>query len=111
MVRAIGKPPKDAPDGLKSLSNCVVFSTRGERSLPSMLAGGDLDGDIYCLIRDERLHPRINHNAGKYETAKQVKLERDSTMEDVGDFVVNYIKVRIALQRLFSTNLALRVIS
>lgn len=34
--------PEDSP--LKSLKNCVVFSQKGSRDLPSMLAGGDLDG-------------------------------------------------------------------
>lgn len=34
--------PEDSP--LKALKNCVVFSQKGSRDLPSMLAGGDLDG-------------------------------------------------------------------
>jgi hypothetical protein len=29
-----------------------LLMCRGERSLPSMLGGGDLDGDIYNLILD-----------------------------------------------------------
>ena len=29
-----------------------MFHGRGDRSLPSMLGGGDLDGDIYNLILD-----------------------------------------------------------
>lgn len=34
--------PEDSP--LKALKNCVVFSQKGTRDLPSKLAGGDLDG-------------------------------------------------------------------
>lgn len=32
---------------LKHLRNVIVFSSKGERDVPSMLAGGDLDGDTY----------------------------------------------------------------
>lgn len=34
--------PEDSP--LRALKNCVVFSQKGSRDLPSKLAGGDLDG-------------------------------------------------------------------
>lgn len=34
--------PEDSP--LRALKNCVVFSQKGTRDLPSMLSGGDLDG-------------------------------------------------------------------
>ncbi|KIO24175.1 hypothetical protein M407DRAFT_213194 [Tulasnella calospora MUT 4182] len=46
-VEAIGKPPTGSPFEHERYYNCVVFSTRGDRSVPSMLAGGDLDGT--CL--------------------------------------------------------------
>ncbi|ODN90833.1 RNA-dependent RNA polymerase 1 [Cryptococcus wingfieldii CBS 7118] len=47
-VRAV-----DVPE-LRHLKNVIVFSTQGERDLPSMLGGGDLDGDDYTLIWDQR---------------------------------------------------------
>lgn len=93
MVWAVGRLPENAPAGLKSLTNCVVFNCKGQRSLPSMLGGGDLDGDIYCLILDERLHPTIQHDPGAYTSAQLVTLNRASTAEDIANFVVNYIKV------------------
>jgi hypothetical protein len=37
--------PHNSP--LNSLHNCIVFSSQGERDLPSCLSGGDLDGDLY----------------------------------------------------------------
>jgi hypothetical protein len=37
---------------LEHLTNVVVFSCRGDRSLPSCLGGGDLDGDIFNLVLD-----------------------------------------------------------
>jgi RNA-dependent RNA polymerase len=93
MVRAIGEPPSDAPAGLKRLTNCVVFSCKGERSLPSMLAGGDLDGDIYCLVMDTRLHPRIMYDPAPDNPPELVKIGRPSTAGDIAQFVVDFIKV------------------
>ncbi|WVN86300.1 uncharacterized protein L203_101463 [Cryptococcus depauperatus CBS 7841] len=43
----------DRPE-LRHLKNVVVFSTQGSRDLPSMLGGGDLDGDDFTLIWDQR---------------------------------------------------------
>lgn len=37
--------PQDHP--LRKLCNCICFSQKGERDLPSKLSGGDLDGDLY----------------------------------------------------------------
>jgi RNA-dependent RNA polymerase len=95
MVRAVGKLPDHAPAALKNLTNCVVFNCKGQRSLPSMLGGGDLDGDIYNLILDERLHPTIQFEPGAYTQPRLVTLSRPSTAQDIADFVVNYIKVDI----------------
>lgn len=36
----------DCPE-LKHLHNVIVFSSKGQRDVPSMLSGGDLDGDTY----------------------------------------------------------------
>ncbi|CAI4220129.1 unnamed protein product [Parascedosporium putredinis] len=53
-------PPKGHP--LRALRNCIIFSQKGDRDLPSKLSGGDLDGDIYNIIWDpevtevKRLH-------------------------------------------------------
>lgn len=44
MVNAVKVPAKSP---LRLLQNCVVFSQQGDRPLPSMLAGGDLDGGGY----------------------------------------------------------------
>ena len=30
---------------------CLTITIEGERSLPSMLGGGDLDGDIYSVMQ------------------------------------------------------------
>lgn len=69
-VRAIGPPPEGCLFG--HLKNVVVFpstgkgflhvtgheannATEGDRSLPSKLGGGDLDGDIYAVMQYEPL--------------------------------------------------------
>ncbi|KAI3323950.1 RdRP-domain-containing protein [Xylariaceae sp. AK1471] len=49
-IRRAIVPPQGHP--LRSLSNCIVFSQKGSRDLPSQLSGGDLDGDIYNVIWD-----------------------------------------------------------
>lgn len=52
-VYAIGKPPQlDDPDILchfRNIVNKVVFPSKGTRSLPSCLSGGDLDGCVFIL--------------------------------------------------------------
>lgn len=49
---------------LKQLSNVIVFSQHGSRDLPSQLSGGDLDGDLYNVIWDERyVGPQFQNRA------------------------------------------------
>ncbi|CAG7851523.1 Probable RNA-dependent RNA polymerase SHL2; AltName: Full=Protein SHOOTLESS 2 [Serendipita indica DSM 11827] len=92
MVWAIGKPSRGAPPGLEDLTNCVVFPCKGHPSLPQCLAGGDLDGDLYCLVLDPQLHFRWQFQHGDYDPPQLVTLDRPSTIKDVAQFVINYIK-------------------
>ncbi|KAF7319857.1 RdRP-domain-containing protein [Mycena kentingensis (nom. inval.)] len=87
-VEAVRKPP------LAHLTNVVVFSCRGERSLPSMLGGGDLDGDIYNLITDETLYPPKSYisDPGEYAAVPPKRTQAPCTVSDVVDFVIDYIK-------------------
>ncbi|KAF8686499.1 RdRP protein [Rhizoctonia solani] len=82
VVWAIGKPPTDSPfygEG-NNLPNIVVFSTRGVRSIPSMLGGGDLE-----------LIPRYRYSPANYDNPNPKKIGRPSTINDVADFMVEYI--------------------
>ena len=47
----------DVPE-LRHLTNVVVFPSTGLRPLCNMMAGGDLDGDVYFVCWDHRI---LNH--------------------------------------------------
>jgi len=87
-VEAVRRPQ------LEHLRNVVVFACRGSRSLPSKLGGGDLDGDIYNLILDERLFPPKDFTAvpGEYPSVPAKIKSSPCTASDVADFVIDYIK-------------------
>ncbi|KAJ1307617.1 hypothetical protein OPQ81_001714 [Rhizoctonia solani] len=93
VVWAIGKPPPDSPfygEG-NNLPNIVVFSSIGDRPIPNMLGGGDLDGDLYNLISLPELIPRYRYCPSSYPTPRSRSIKRPSTIEDVADFMVEYI--------------------
>lgn len=82
--------PSDSP--LRKLHNCVAFSQHGERDLPSMLSGGDLDGDLYNIIFDERLVPLKTHPPADYPLVKARLLDRPVTKNDIVDFFVEFMQ-------------------
>jgi RNA-dependent RNA polymerase len=62
--------------------------------MPSCLGGGDLDGDIYNLIPLDDLpdfQPKTLYAPALYNAAQKKMLDRPSTMDDVAEFVVDYI--------------------
>ncbi|KAH9946766.1 RNA dependent RNA polymerase-domain-containing protein [Amylocystis lapponica] len=91
VVRAIGRPPCGSPFEHESLRNSVVFSVKGERPLPSCLGGGDLDGDVYNLTTMESMLPPRSYHAASYTPAKRKEVPYPSTMDDVAEFVAEYI--------------------
>lgn len=83
---------------------------RGERSLPSCLAGGDLDGDDYNLILDASLHihvfclsiltstctqpalhPSYTMTPGEYKGLPNKTTQQPCTIDDIADFFINYV--------------------
>ncbi|KAG8734164.1 hypothetical protein FRC11_010382 [Ceratobasidium sp. 423] len=109
VVWAIGKPPVDSPfygEG-NHLPNLVVFSSRGDRPVPNMLGGGDLgpvqldlafrtcpslqiqSGQLPHTKIKEYLQAEVSirHLMG----AKVTSQKPYSTIEDVADFMVEYI--------------------
>ncbi|PPJ51825.1 hypothetical protein CBER1_09772 [Cercospora berteroae] len=76
----------------RQLSNVVVFSKWGTRDLPSMLSGGDLDGDLYNVIWDPTLIPRVTYTPADYPRVPPVELPRDVTRKDMSDFFVTFME-------------------
>ncbi|KAH9944464.1 RNA dependent RNA polymerase-domain-containing protein [Epithele typhae] len=82
VVRAIGRPPPNSPFAREPLRNTVVFSIRG---------GGDLDGDVYNVTTRHDLLPQSSYPPATYAPADKKYVDHDSTMEDVAEFVAEYI--------------------
>lgn len=62
--------------------------------MPSCLGGGDLDGDVYNLIPLDTLpefRPQKLYRPASYDPAPKKLLDRPSTMDDVADFIMEYI--------------------
>jgi len=84
----------DVPEGhpLTQVYNCVVFSQKGARDLPSMLSGGDLDGDLYTIIWDESLIPERTYPPADYPRQRPLELDRPVTNNDIKDFFIEFMK-------------------
>lgn len=78
---------------LKALRNCIVFSQRGPRDLPSQLSGGDLDGDLFHIIWDERLIPDFVYLPADYAPAPAKDLGRSVEVNDIADFFIDFMKM------------------
>lgn len=79
---------------LRHLVDVIVFPSVGARPLPSMLCGGDLDGDIYFCISDESLAlpNRSTIKAMDYTAPQPREIDHPVTVSDVADFFVDYLK-------------------
>ncbi|KAM0414583.1 hypothetical protein ACHAPT_013578 [Fusarium lateritium] len=86
-------PPKG--HSLRNLQNCIVFSQKGQRDMPSMLSGGDLDGDLYNIIWDEWAMPEEIFHPADYPRVAPVPLDRPVTSKDIADFFINFMKTDI----------------
>ena len=89
LVKAVS-PPKDSH--LRNLQNCVVFSQKGYRDLPSMLSGGDLDGNLFNVIYDQRLIPKSASPPASYAAAKPFDIGRPVTTQDMTEFLVDFMQ-------------------
>ncbi|OAP64177.1 hypothetical protein AYL99_00149 [Fonsecaea erecta] len=89
LVQAVA-PPESSP--LWDLRNSIVFSQRGTRDLPSMLSGGDLDGDLYNVIYDDELLPKITVTPAAYLPAVPMDIGRPVTADDMAGFFVDFME-------------------
>ncbi|KAI4263619.1 MAG: hypothetical protein L6R42_001243 [Xanthoria sp. 1 TBL-2021] len=82
--------PENSP--LNELHNYIVFSSKGERDLPSQLSGGDLDGDLYHVIWDKSLIPDACHQPSEYPKLPPVDIGRPVTRTDMSDFFLKFME-------------------
>lgn len=83
-------PPKDS--SLWDLHNCILFNQKGGRDLPSMLSGGDLDGDLFNVIYDEDLIPQTIESPAAYLPAQPVDIGRTVTTADMTEFFIDFMQ-------------------
>ncbi|KAF8844823.1 RdRP-domain-containing protein [Paxillus ammoniavirescens] len=81
-VYAIGAPPEDQLCLFAHLKNVVVFSSTGNSSLRR---------DMYEVIQYGELLVPEHHDPAAYLPVATFKLDRPSTIDDVCDFIVEYI--------------------
>lgn len=78
---------------LYHLRDVVVFPQNGERDIPSMCSGGDLDGDDYFVIWDKDLLPREwNCTPMSYNAPTPKNLHRPVEITDLMKFFVRFMK-------------------
>ncbi|KAL9600254.1 MAG: hypothetical protein Q9219_003298 [cf. Caloplaca sp. 3 TL-2023] len=100
----------DVPQGspLKALHNCIVFSSKGTRDLPSQLSGGDLDGDHYHIIWDQNLIPPACQPPASYPRDLPLDIGRPVTREDLSNFFIQFMELdqlsRVATQHQILAN-------
>ncbi|KPM36328.1 hypothetical protein AK830_g10255 [Neonectria ditissima] len=89
-VALMATPPNGHP--LRDLQNCIVFSQKGSRDLPSQLSGGDLDGDLYNIIWDQNASPESMFAPADYPRITPASLNRDVTRNDITNFFIDFMK-------------------
>lgn len=84
-------PPSAHP--LRALRNCIVFSQRGYRDLPSCLSGGDLDGDTYSVIWDRVAVTGCKRvfEPAEYPRKDPVDIGRVVEKGDMTDFFIKFM--------------------
>lgn len=87
VVRAV-----DAPS-LHHLKNVVVFPQNGDRDIPNMCSGGDLDGDDYIVLWDKDLLPEmVNEPPMDFTAEKPVESSEPITVRDITEFFITHMK-------------------
>ncbi|KAI0162031.1 RNA dependent RNA polymerase-domain-containing protein [Xylariaceae sp. FL1272] len=82
----------DVP-ALHHIRDCVVFPSTGDRDIPSMCSGGDLDGDDFFVIWDPDLLPKErNYPPMTNDAVKPKELHRDVQVDDLKGFFAEYMK-------------------
>jgi RNA-dependent RNA polymerase len=78
---------------LHHIRDVVVFPSSGERDIPSMCSGGDLDGDDFFVIWDKDLQPSEWNCSPMDYTPLPAKTQRHPVqVRDLMQFFVRYMK-------------------
>ncbi|RDW61792.1 RNA dependent RNA polymerase [Aspergillus mulundensis] len=83
-------PPERHP--LWHHKNCIIFSKKGARDLPSQLSGGDLDGDLYNIIWDPAATPKQVFAPADYPRTPPLDIKRVVERKDMADFFVDFMQ-------------------
>lgn len=87
VVKAVNVPE------LHHLRDCVVVPQTGDRDLPSMCSGGDLDGDDYVVAWDEKLIPPIwNAEPFHYDPPAPKRAGGEFSISLMIDFFYDYMQ-------------------
>ncbi|KIW67302.1 hypothetical protein PV04_06566 [Phialophora macrospora] len=90
-VRCVTGVTVPASSPLMALRNCVCFSSKGNRDLPSQLSGGDLDGDLYQILFDPKARPKYVFEPADYPRPEPIDLGRPIQREDMTDFFITFM--------------------
>lgn len=77
---------------LQHLRDVVVMPTEGDRDLPSMCSGGDLDGDDYIICWDKDLIPQEWNAEPFHYNAPQPVTKEKITTDDIINFFHDYLQ-------------------
>lgn len=83
-------PPPGHP--LLQISNCICFSSKGERDLPSQLSGGDLDGDRYYIMWDKNARPTGTFAPADYPRLPAVDIGKPVAKSDMTDHFIKFME-------------------
>ncbi|KAK0656443.1 RNA dependent RNA polymerase-domain-containing protein [Cercophora newfieldiana] len=87
VVRAVDSPK------LRHIRDVVIFPRNGDRDIPSMCSGGDLDGDDFFVIWDERLLPKEwSHSPMDYAPPAPLEEPNGVSADALKHFFVLYMK-------------------
>ena len=89
IAQAVDAPPESP---LQYLHNCVVFSQKGARDLPSQLSGGDLDGDLFNIIQHPGLLPKFVESPADYPRVAPLDIGTTVERHHMTDFFIQFME-------------------
>ena len=90
------------------LFNCIVFSSKGPRPIPNMMAGGDLDGDVYFVSWNSSILANLSEEClcPPSTYSKPTLIHEKPDCDNIADYFIFYLE-RDVLGKLANMHLAL----